>query len=404
MDLWRSMTGMVHLELTSADPADTLRLIQNAGIQVFEASIGEDLLTLDLHIRRQDRKGMENLAERKGYTLRYTQKQGLYWTFYGLIKRPVLFFGIVVLFLMALYIPSRVFFVRVEGNTTVPVKLILEKSEECGIYFGASRRAVRSEQVKNALLEAIPELQWAGVNTYGCVAVITVRQRAEEGSNNISGNSVSSITALYDGMITRCTVTQGRQLCQVGQAVRAGQLLVSGYTDCGICIKAGPSKAEIYAMTQRKVNAVTPVEWKKQDESSVLEKKYALIIGKKRINLYKGSGISGDSCDKMYSQYYVTLPGGFLLPISIVTETCVIGSTSDAQIGQEEAAAVLQEFSQRYLPGLMQAGQILASQESIFCDQSMARLYGIYDCEEMIAQVQSEEIIKPDGKYNGTDR
>lgn len=31
--------------------------------------------------------------------------------------------------------------------------------------------------MKNALLSAIPELQWAGVNTYGCRAVISVRER-----------------------------------------------------------------------------------------------------------------------------------------------------------------------------------------------------------------------------------
>ena len=36
---------------------------------------------------------------------------------------------------------------------------------------------IRSEKVKNSLLQRIPQLQWAGINTDGCVAVISVREK-----------------------------------------------------------------------------------------------------------------------------------------------------------------------------------------------------------------------------------
>ena len=54
---------------------------------------------------------------------------------------------------------------------------ILERAEYCGVHFGAKAGSVRSEQVKNRLLFEIPELRWAGVNTTGCTAVITVAER-----------------------------------------------------------------------------------------------------------------------------------------------------------------------------------------------------------------------------------
>ena len=92
-----------------------------------------------------------------------------------MLFRPVLLAGLGILFLLAMYLPSRVLFIRVEGNMQIPDRQILAAAEECGIRFGASRREVRSEKVKNALLSSVPQLQWAGVNTAGCVATISVR-------------------------------------------------------------------------------------------------------------------------------------------------------------------------------------------------------------------------------------
>ena len=80
--------------------------------------------------------------------------------------------GLCLLLLLVCILPTRVLFMRVEGNESIPENLILEAAEDCGIRFGASRSAVRSEKVKNGILSRISELQWVGVNTKGCIAVI----------------------------------------------------------------------------------------------------------------------------------------------------------------------------------------------------------------------------------------
>ena len=139
----------------------------------------------------------------------------------GLLSRPVLLGGMGLLLAASLYLPSRVLFIRVEGNSVVDTREILAAAEACGIRFGASRREVRSEKVKNNLLEKVPDLQWAGVNTAGCVATISVRERqitAEEQAEE----AVTHLVAARDGYIVSTTVTQGTPLVQVGQTVRAG--------------------------------------------------------------------------------------------------------------------------------------------------------------------------------------
>ena len=116
----------------------------------------------------------------------------------------------------------------------------------------------------------------------------------DEKKEEVSG--ITSIVALRDGVISDLTVVQGNGVCQVGQAVKKGQLLVSGYTDVGLTIKATQAKAEIYAQTLRNIQMITPSPTSLRGEVSGKKTRYALRIGKKLIKLYKDSGISDGSC------------------------------------------------------------------------------------------------------------
>ncbi|MBQ7817410.1 MAG: sporulation protein YqfD [Oscillospiraceae bacterium] len=390
MDLWKSLNGMVQMELTSADPAAAISQVNGAGIAIYGADRADDDIKTRFYVRRQDVKKLKALAEKRGYDLSLSRRRGIYWIGKQFLHRPILTIGMLLFLLIALYLPTRVYFFEIEGNTTIPTRLILEKCQQCGISFGVSRREVRSEKMKNALLQAIPELQWAGINTSGCTAIITVRERtpAQLPQENCG---VSSIVATRDGVITECTVTRGNPVCKVGQAVKAGEVLISGYTDCGIAIQATQAKGEVYAATNRTISAVTPLNWQSQGSKTVTEKKYSVIIGKKQINFYKGSGISPVTCDKMYSESYVTLPGGFQLPIIVVTETWIY---------YEETAVTLPEpslsnFAQRYLQEQMIAGTVISRLESGAAEDGLYRFQGNYACTEMIGQVRSEETLKP---------
>lgn len=396
MIFWRSANGLVTLSLVTADPGEALDSIRRAGITVYDVCTGEDVLKLRLQIRRQDMKKMEALTQRKGYDLRIEHRSGSYWLLTRAKRRPVLVFGCMILLALTLWLPTRVLFICVKGNEQISTGLILEKCDQCGIRFGASRRLVRSEKTKNALLDAIPELSWAGVNMSGCVATITVQERSREPQQE-QGTGVCGITAARDGIITDMTVVRGNALCTVGQAVRAGELLVSGYVDCGIKIQAMRAQAEIYAQTRRSLTAAVPIQQTIDGQNTAQEQNISVLIGKKRINLLKGSGISGTSCDKIYSEYYLTLPGGFRLPVAIVVEACYLYETASASQAQEDAQLLLEDFAQRYLTEQMVAGEILLRYQKITMQEDLVILQGYYACEEMIAQVRNEEIIKPNG-------
>ena len=399
MDLWNSMGGMLQAEVTSADPAGTLSAITRSGVTLYGVEQGSDDLTVRFQIHRKDGYKLRKILDKRGDAIKKEKGSGLYWHALELLRRPLLVIGLLLVVLLTIYLPTRVFFLRVEGNANIPTRLILEKCQECGISFGASRREVRSEKVKNALLSVIDGLQWAGINTSGCVATVTVRERSVEETDE-SGTGVSSIVALRDGVITECTATRGSPLCKIGQAVRAGQVLISGYTDCGTTIRAEEAEGEVFAETERNLTAFCPLDWQIKSASNGEVRKYALIIGKKRINLYKGSGILGAGCDKMYSENYLTLPGGFRLPIAIVTEVWQERSLRDDSLAEEEAQGLLSAFARAYLSDSMIAGQVRHATEFLTQDTGVYRLTGKYACMEMIGISRSEEILKPNGEHD----
>jgi sporulation protein YqfD len=377
--------------VTSADIPSLLNLLQTKCI-VSSSVTRVDALTVSLEIGRKQLPQLEEICSRRGDDLRVKGRKGALLSFKRILRRPVLTLGILLLLFLTLFLPTRVLFVRVEGNTTLPARQIVEKASLCGIAFGASRREVRSEQMKNALLEAMPELQWAGVNTRGCVATITVRERPVQDIDT-EENSVSSIVALRDGIVQELTVTKGSAACKVGQAVKAGQVLISGYTDCGLTIQASHAEGEVFALTRRSLTVIASNECLKRCGSGRESKKYALIIGKNRINFYKGSGISDTSCVKMYSENYVTLPGGFVLPVALVTEVVTETSCEGACVPVSEE--MLSVFAQSYLKTCMRSGRILSGKETLTESGGNLIMEGSYQCLEMVGVRKQEEIVKP---------
>ena len=390
------MKDEITLELTSADIPGALSALTGADVTL--SSVTErDGLTVRLTILRQDLDTLRTIAEKRGDSIKQISRFGLTWRLRPIGRHPLLLLGILMILVLTVWLPTRVLFFRVEGNNQIPARLILEKASQCGITFGAERGEVRSERMKNALLDTLPQLQWAGINTYGCVAVITVEERSTP--HRFIGPDAASMVAVRDGLIREVTVTRGTALCQVGQSVRAGEVLISGYTDCGGTILAQRAEGEVYAETMHQMIVLTAPNLTSRGDLLRTVTKISLILGKKRINFYEDSGILDTTCVKMYSEYYMTLPGGLTLPVTLVLEEWRYYDTTNGTVSQEQEERILTEYSRDYLHSRMVAGQILTEKRHFLDDT----LFSEYICLEMIGRIRYEENTDIYGENYGTN-
>ena len=389
------LPGNITVEITSADMEKLLNILISKEI-IMEKILYCDELTVRVTIARRDYKLLCPLAEQNGAVIKILGISGVFLTAQRLMARPVLVAFVLTVFLLACYVPSRIFFLAVEGNVQIPDQYILEIAGECGIDFGAKRRLVRSEMMKNRLLEKIPQLQWAGINTVGCTAVISVREKTTQEKQPVPGYTVSSIVASRDGIVQNCTVLQGNPLCSVGQAVKEGQVLVSGYLDCGIVTKTMLADAEINALTFRDIEVISPAPTFIKGDVQKTKTNFGLRFGKNLIKFYKGSGNSGTSCGKIYSEEYVHLPGGFRLPIAVVKETVIYYEERKEKPAVSEKEEWLLDFSETYLKNTMVSGQIISAETQMNPTEDACYFFGKYTCTEMIGEIRYEQTIPKD--------
>lgn len=392
MRFWDSVIGRVKCRLISPSLEQSInRITHQCNISDLELI---DELTATFWLHRADLGRIQHTNDR----FEVIGHSGLFWTIDRLKKRPVLLAGIMLLICLIFFLPTRVLFVSVHGNDQVSDTTILDAAQNCGIVFGASREHVRSEKIKNALLRSIPQLQWACINTKGCVAEITVQERLMD--NNSESCGLSNIVAGRDGIITGITVYSGTPLCRVGQVVKKGQLLVSGLADLGLVIKSCSADAEITAETTHSVTAVVLPVYTKVEENTKIENRYSLLIGKKLIKFYKDSGILSPECGRINKIYNLILPGGYPLPISVIREQVLHRNVSTCVDNETDAFPWLSDAADTAVQSEMIAGEIIKRASESENDGSLCRFRAHYRCREMIAVVQKKELFTVDGKRN----
>ena len=395
MKQWQFWLWRLTLEITCADSVLLLNTLSNSKIRLQNVTyIGE--LTLRVTVAQCDYPQLLLISKKQGAHVKIIDTAGICWRSTAILKWAGLVAFFLIILVLASYLPSRVLFVSVEGNTSVPTNKILEAAAQCGIGFGASRRQVRSEVMKNALLQKIPQLQWAGINTSGCTAVISVREKTTQETPKSTDKQVCSIVAARDGIIQNYTVYQGNPLCFVGQAVKAGQTLVSGYIDLGIVTRATCANAEIKALTFRELEVVTPSASAVRGKLVVKKTGYSIRLGKKLIKFTKDSGILGATCAKIYVEKYVLLPGGFRLPVAIIRETQLVYEDIEETTVAVSEEDWLRTFAQEHLQNAMVAGEIISEQTEVNSVKEACYLYGKYACMEIIGQVKYEQTILKD--------
>ncbi len=137
-------------------------------------------------------------------------------------------------------------------------------------------------------------------------------------------------------------VYQGAPLAAVGDAVVAGETLVSGEMPSEVGdTRYVRASAEVTARTWYELSASAPIEYAALTEEDT-HTRWALIIGDKRINFYLGSSQTPPGCGKIITEYPLAWDGVFTLPVTIVRERTVEYSSSETTADEGELAARLE--------------------------------------------------------------
>ena len=98
----------------------------------------------------------------------------------------------------------------------------------------------------------------------------------------------------------------------------------------------------------------------------------------------------------METNYHLTLPGGYRLPVTLVAETVTASRLTETTA---DGTAILSDFPEDYLKTQMIAGTVTAAVETITEENGLWLLTGDYACTEMIGRVRAVQ----NGELHETD-
>ena len=381
--------GYCSAEIRCADISGLLRNISNGGIALRNC-VRIDELTVRVIFRSKDAAVLSKICSQRGGEWKVVESNSLRFGAKRIVSRPVIWTGFLFLILFSIVLPRRILFVSVEGNKAVPTSKIIDAARNCGLAFGVSGKGIRSEEIKNSMICLIPQLRWIGVNVRGCGATISVTEMNDRVDHR---SGITNIVAAIDGVITDCTVVSGAVLCQPGQAVKRGEILVSGFSKDSLSAKGTRSSGEIFGNTIRDLKIVMPTTMNEKGKVIGRATRLFVLVGKKRLFFYNNSRISGATCDKMYKEYYVSLPNGVQLPFGLGFEQNVVYEdlTNVSDFAQITA---LKEAARSYLVDQMVSGEIRGASETIESKDGLMLISGVYICHELIGREELEDVLQ----------
>ena len=382
----------VSLHMICADINGLLDNLNHAGVTLFQLTI-EDELNFRAEAEQAHVDLIREITEKRGGVVKILQDSWGSRLIRALQARIVMLTGILLLLCATVFLQGRILVIRVSGNCEIPTAYIVEALEMSGVRFGAATRFVRSEKVKNELMEQIPELKWVGVNVGGSVVTVSVKEKSLQ--NKVESNpEPANMVATCDGVILDMTTTAGTACCSVGQVVRKGQVLISAYTECGKVLLMTRAKGEVIAQTKHVISAISPTDFVTRGAEREKSVHYSLKIGKKLINFCKDGGISDGRCVKIYDEIEWTLPGGHFLPVTLVKETRIYYDDVESVFCCDADHGWLIQAAKDYQGSTMIAGQILEENCKVECAQHICHVQATFTCREMIGRIHTEQILQ----------
>lgn len=355
------LAGQVTGRVESGFPERVLNICAEHGLRFWDLE-WESAVAFTFTMTRRDWRRLRRLSRRLDCQLEATSWRGAPF-FVGRLRFRFGLWITLGLCLAALLAGS--FFIwdfDIEGNETVTDLEILRALEKHGVTFGSFGLGVNSFELRNDILLDLPQLSYIAVNVKGSRAYVQVRERIpvpEIISKRQPGNTVAE----KDALITDIRVFDGEKLVLPGTTVKQGQLLISGVVEndyAGARYLRG--MGEVWGRTWYSLTCQLPLTTAEKVYTGEERTRRALILGKNRLDLYFGSSISGDTCDKIISYRQCTLPGGVLLPVTVVTEQLRDYTLRAVQRTEREALALAEELLLERLEGYLDGGEVLKTE------------------------------------------
>lgn len=301
---------------------------------------------------------------------------------------------------VALIVASGLFVwdVQVEGNVSLTEGEIIEELRACGFGVGSYLPKLRVREIENRVLMASERIGWLSINTRGTVAHVQIIEHISgESADGGDPSTVrpANLVATRDGQIEYLELYRGNAVVVSGQAVKAGELLVSGLYDSQTgSFRWTRAAGRVMARTERIITVEIPLSYEEKVYTEPVLQEIELHFFNFSHKIFKNSRNSDILCDIIKYNTNLGQLGNNQLPLSFSYTRAYPYRTEQRERSTTDALALCYEELSRQLSAL--SGEVQLLQKSIVTavGEDSVALTCTLVCIENIAEVQEFEIVQ----------
>lgn len=356
---------------------------------------------------------IRNIAFVTRSRIRIVRRRGLPFLLKQYQSRWPVIFGILLFAAIVNFTSTHIMSVDITGNERIPTELLRQQLDQVGVGFGKSVSGLTPDQIRNQMIVANNDIAWLGVNIRGSRVYIEITERLDTESVPHVTEEKCNVVAAKDGVIRRLEVKQGQTVVKKGDAVREGDLLVSGIMDSVYGgFRTVHAYGDIYAETEYAATREYPLKYTEREYTGRETARYSLRLMGREINLYPNSMSPGEGYEERREEHIYqngNFDGGFIKKtFAEYTETERQRTVSEAV---EQGARELNEEVKALIPD---SAEILENKiEHNILSGDLVSVTVTYICNENIAKesiideslIDKSEILDYDiiDEENGSD-
>ncbi len=386
------LRGNVRVRAESRFPERVLNICSARGIAFRDpAFLGATALAFS--VDRRDWRRVRAACADADASVRIERTAGVPFLLGRLRRRGALLAGLALC--AALFAANACFIwdLRVEGNETVPAERILRVLAENGVRRGTFALSVDPRRLCNHALLELPELSWLTVNVRGCRAHVVVRERVPK-PEIVNESAPTNVVAKRDALVTAVRPLDGEARVLPGTTVRKGQLLISGVVETkgvdapSVSARFLAGKGEVCGRTWYELSTKIPLFRTLRAPAGEPVRAFSVLWGENRVKFsIKEAGNLAGEYDKIICRKPWTLPGGFALPVTWVTETYLPRAAVRAERTRAEAETLGREALEGWLRDRLGAdGEIVSARAASAVQGDWLLVTLSAECREQIGE------------------
>lgn len=359
--------GKINVRLTGREPERFIRLCGVNGIELRRLRHEEEGKGYCFTMWADEFSSLRPYLKKTRCRARITAKEGLPFYLKKKKRRWLFPIGLVLGAIFLFVLSQFIWKIDVEGNVRYTDDMLYRFLEEQEITFGTLKSSIYAAGLEEAVRDQFSEITWVSVQISGTRMMIMVKED-DQPKTEVMETDPCHIVSTQEGIVTSIVVRAGETTVKAGDAITAGQILISGevkLTDDGknvIDVQQVHADGEIYASVSYQYSDRFSLSHGIRTYDGTEAKRYSLVFGNNRISLPL-VGKCSEFFDVVTERSQLYFGSDYYFPCYVETEIYRNYTLSTQEYTQEEAKVLAKERMEHYLRKLEETGHEISDSE-----------------------------------------